>query len=79
MHTAPLPELSADYGLTFFLDTYREYRRVGHMGGIATHTAQFELLPDAGLAVIMLVNRGDDFSDHATALTAAAFDLLLGH
>lgn len=77
MHTAQPPTLATAYGLTFMLDTYREHRRISHLGGIATHTSQFDLLPDHGLAVIILVNRGDDFAEHATAITSAALDRLL--
>ena len=80
MH-APQAACSVDpfthYGLAFFLGDYQGHRVVAHPGGIATHTSQFVLLPDDGLAAILLCNRGDDFGQHGGELIAAMLGALL--
>lgn len=68
---------SASYGLTFFLTTILGRRCVGHPGGIGTIASQFALLPDDGLAAILLINRSQDFESHASALLDALFSALL--
>jgi hypothetical protein len=45
------------YGLTFFVGTYKGLRRVAHGGAISTFGANFDLLPEAGTAAILLYNR----------------------
>jgi CubicO group peptidase (beta-lactamase class C family)/Ser/Thr protein kinase RdoA (MazF antagonist) len=45
------------YGLTFFVSDWRGHRCVGHSGGITTFRTRFDLLPDAGIAVMMAYNR----------------------
>ena len=65
------------YGLTFFLTAILGRRGVGHPGGIGTIGSQFLLLPDDGLAVILLFNRSDDFAPHVAALVDATLGALL--
>jgi CubicO group peptidase (beta-lactamase class C family) len=56
-HLFTRKELS--YGLTFSLDLYQGQRIVGHDGAISSFGSQLALLPDAGIAVILLYNRTD--------------------
>jgi len=64
------------YGLSFFTSTYKGLRRVAHSGAISTFGASFDLLPEAGTAVILLCNRRSaDLA--AGALVNEIFDLLL--
>ncbi len=76
---APAGGPPSTYGLTFFLGEHGGHRTVGHPGGIGTFGSQFELLPDAGVAAILLYNRGEDFGAHATAIVADALGALLAH
>ena len=48
------------YGLTLGSGTYKGVRRVGHGGGISTFVSTFDMVPEAGVAVIAMANRGDE-------------------
>jgi CubicO group peptidase (beta-lactamase class C family) len=65
------------YGLGFFHGSFRGRRVVGHPGGIGTIASRFLLLPDDGLAAILLFNRADGFESHAAALVDAMLGALL--
>ena len=45
------------YGITFFTEQYKRARLVWHDGGISTYVCKFVLVPESGIAVIMLFNR----------------------
>jgi CubicO group peptidase (beta-lactamase class C family) len=65
------------YGLLLFVDEYKGLRRVSHAGGISTFAALFEVIPDTGSAVILLMNRVGPGFDVA-GLVNGIFDELLG-
>ena len=44
------------YGLTFRLQPYKGVLRVGHAGNISTFTSTFEMVPDGGMAIILVSN-----------------------
>jgi hypothetical protein len=46
------------YGLGFFIENYRETRRVGHGGNVEGYSALLETLPEYGLVVVVLANSG---------------------
>lgn len=48
------------YGLTWFSGLYKGVRRVGHGGGISTFKTALDMVPEAGVAVIAMANRGDE-------------------
>jgi CubicO group peptidase (beta-lactamase class C family) len=56
-HTHLFTRKDLSYGLTFSLDTYHGQRQIGHDGAISSFGSQLTLLPDAGLAAILLYNR----------------------
>jgi CubicO group peptidase (beta-lactamase class C family) len=64
------------YGLTFFIGTHKGLLRVAHGGAINTFGANFDFLPNAGAAVILLYNRRSA-TLAAGALVDEIFDLLL--
>jgi CubicO group peptidase (beta-lactamase class C family) len=45
------------YGITFFTEQYKGVRLVWHDGGISTYVCKFVLVPESGIAIIMLFNR----------------------
>lgn len=45
------------YGLPFAIGLYKDHRRMYHEGKIQNYHATFEMLPDSGLAAIVLMNR----------------------
>lgn len=51
---------SSGYGLTLSSMTYKGVRRVGHGGGISTFVTTFDMVPEAGVAVISMANRLDE-------------------
>ena len=46
------------YGLTLASHSYKGIHTVGHDGGITAFVCKFFLVPESGVAVIMLMNRG---------------------
>ncbi len=67
---------TSGHGLTFFVGPHKGLWRVAHGGAINSFGANFDLLPKAGAAVILLYNRrsADLVAD---ALVDEIFDLLL--
>ncbi|HEX5504460.1 MAG TPA: serine hydrolase domain-containing protein [Thermomicrobiales bacterium] len=65
------------YGLTFFLDDFRGRRKVGHPGSVAPYASLLALLPDEGLGVVLLCNRGDDFEAEREVIADAILADLL--
>lgn len=49
------------YGLTFFVETYKGLRRVGHDGAIDRFGSKLVVLPDKGVGVVLLCNRASEF------------------
>jgi len=48
----------SSYGLGWFINTYRGHRRVGHGGNIDGFSALVTLLPDDGIGIVVLTNKG---------------------
>ena len=68
--TPAIPEVTpADYGLGWFVDTYRGHRRVHHGGNIDGFSAMVSMLPRDGVGFAVLVNK------NGSALT----ELLIRH
>jgi CubicO group peptidase (beta-lactamase class C family) len=85
MHAAYMPtgELStrpdispADYGLGWFIDSYRGHQRVEHGGNIDGFSALVCLFPQDGLGFVVLTNKGGTPFPGLVAQTAA--DRILG-
>jgi len=56
--TPAIPEVTpADYGLGWFVDTYRGHRRVHHGGNIDGFSALVSMLPEDGVGFVALVNK----------------------
>jgi len=66
-----------NYGLNLFLDTYKGVRRVGHDGVYFASRSKFVVAPDAGVGVVILHNRGEEWRAAREALLDALFDELL--
>jgi CubicO group peptidase (beta-lactamase class C family) len=74
--TPDIPEVTpADYGLGWFVDTYRGHRRVHHGGNIDGFSAMVSMLPGDGLGFVVLVNKNG--SALTELLIRHASDLLL--
>jgi CubicO group peptidase (beta-lactamase class C family) len=58
-HTHLFTRKDLSYGLTFSLDSYHGQLQVGHDGAISSFGSQLTLLPEVGVAVILLYNRTD--------------------
>jgi hypothetical protein len=73
-----LPD-GAARGLSFRLDTYKGIRRVGHAGRGGAFSSRLRIVPDAGLAVILLAQGPDSLAmDQAlTSMEQSLFDGLL--
>jgi len=67
----------AAYGLGFFLDTYKGLRRVSHSGDISTFGSQLAMIPSAGVAVVLLVNRAAGFWTRLDEIVDSLLDRLL--
>jgi len=67
----------AAYGLGFFLDTYKGLRRVSHGGDISTFGSQLAMIPSAGVAVVLLVNRAAGFWTKMDEIVDGLLDRLL--
>jgi CubicO group peptidase (beta-lactamase class C family) len=67
----------AAYGLGFFLDTYKGLRRVSHSGDISTFGSQLAMIPSAGVAVVLLVNRAAGFWASMDEIVGGLLDRLL--
>lgn len=69
-------ESETSYGMGFFISQYRGHKRVEHGGNLDGFSAEFAMLPDDGIGVIVLSNL------NGTALTYTiawnVFDRLLG-
>ncbi len=65
----------ADYGLGWFVDTYRGHRRVRHGGNIDGFSALVCMLPDDGVGIVALTNKSG--SPLPELLIRHAMDLLL--
>jgi CubicO group peptidase (beta-lactamase class C family) len=56
--TPAIPEVTpADYGLGWFVDSYRGHRRVHHGGNIDGFSALVSMLPEDGVGFVALVNK----------------------
>ncbi len=74
--TPTIPEVTpADYGLGWFVDTYRGHRRVHHGGNIDGFSALVSMLPQDGVGVVVLVNKNG--SALTELLVRHAYDLIL--
>lgn len=67
----------AAYGLGFFLDTYKGLRRVWHSGDISTFGSKLAMIPSAGVAAVLLVNRTHGFWDRMDEIVDGLLDRLL--
>ena len=67
----------AAYGLGFFLDTYKGLRRVWHSGDISTFGSKLAMIPSAGVAVVLLVNRTAGFWNKMDEIVDTLLDRLL--
>ncbi len=75
--TPAIPEVTpADYGLGWFVDTYRGYRRVHHGGNIDGFSALVSMLPQDGVGFVVLVNKNG--AALPGLLIRHATDLILG-
>jgi CubicO group peptidase (beta-lactamase class C family) len=64
------------FGLGFFVERYKGVRRVGGTGAVGSSSCVFELIPDQGVAVILLQNRMD--AGFRRAVVDKVFDEVLG-
>lgn len=64
------------YGLTFFVESYKGVNLVQHWGGVDSFSSRFVLVPEAGVAVIVLHNRMASAFD-ADGIVAGILDQLL--
>ncbi len=56
--TSTRPEISpADYGMGWFVDNYRGFRRVHHGGNIDGFSAMVSMLPQHGIGFVVLANK----------------------
>ena len=75
--TPSSPEITpADYGLGWFVDTYRGHQRVHHGGNIDGFSAMVWLLPDDNLGLVALANKSGTGLPELIIRKAA--DLILG-
>ncbi len=74
--TPAIPEVSpADYGLGWFVDSYRGHPRVHHGGNIDGFSALVSMLPQDGVGFVALVNK--DGTPLPELLVRQATDLIL--
>lgn len=73
---APYNTHFSGYGLGFFLNDIKGYKQISHTGGLEGNVTQFTLIPEMGLAIIVLTNQqmGGAFS----AITNTIKDSYLG-
>jgi len=75
--TPAIPEVTpADYGMGWFIDTYRGHKRVHHGGNIDGFSAVVSMLPQEGLGFVVLANKNG--ASLPELLIRHAADLLLG-
>jgi CubicO group peptidase (beta-lactamase class C family) len=75
--TSTRPDISpADYGLGWFIDTYRGHQRVQHGGNIDGFSALVSLYPNDGLGFVVLTNKNGTPFPGLVVQTAA--DRILG-
>jgi CubicO group peptidase (beta-lactamase class C family) len=75
--TSTRPDISpADYGLAWFIDTYRGHQRVQHGGNIDGFSALVSLFPQDGLGFVVLTNKNGTPFPELVLQTAA--DRILG-
>ena len=75
--TPSIPEITpADYGLGWFIDTYRGHQRVHHGGNIDGFSAMVWLMPQDGLGFVALANKSSTALPELIIRHAA--DLILG-
>jgi CubicO group peptidase (beta-lactamase class C family) len=77
MHTPQSPSYTVSgsgYGLTFMIYSYKGLHLVGHDGDSNTFLCRFVMVPDAQIAIIMMVNR---FELDLKELTKKILDQLL--
>ncbi len=67
----------AAYGLGFFLDAYKGLRRVWHSGDISTFGSKLAMIPSAGVAAVLLVNRTHGFWGKMDEIIDGLLDRLL--
>lgn len=80
MHTLQTDQMTLDgrgYGLGVRIRRYKGLRLVGHNGAIAKYAALWWLVPEAGIGVAMLINRGPGVWGGADRLLTAILDDLL--
>ena len=73
-HADPYAIDRSTYGLAFFLRPYKGIVAVGHSGAISTYSTRFEMVTDAGVAVILVSNR---LTFDSTAVVKRIIDQLL--
>jgi len=75
--TPAIPEVTpADYGLGWFVDSYRGHRRVHHGGNIDGFSAMVSMLPQDGVGFVVLTNKnGNPLPE---LLIRQATDLIFG-
>lgn len=66
---------SPDYGLGWFVDTYRGERRVHHGGNIDGFSAQVSFLPGKNIGIVAIANK--NATQLPELLSRTAYDLLL--
>jgi hypothetical protein len=66
------------YGLGLAIDTYKGLRRVSHDGSISTFGSCLAMIPSAGVAVAIMLNRGPGFWDQMAKIVDDLLDQLLG-
>ncbi len=75
--TPAIPEVTpADYGLGWFIDSYRGHRRVHHGGNIDGFSAMVSMLPQDGVGFVVLTNKNGN--PLPGLLVRHATDLILG-
>jgi len=75
--TPAIPEITpADYGLGWFIDTYRGHQRVHHGGNIDGFSAMVWLMPQDGLGLVSIANKNGAALPELLCRQAA--DLILG-
>jgi CubicO group peptidase (beta-lactamase class C family) len=65
------------YGLALHVDGYKGLRRVSHEGSISTFGTILAMVPDAGVAVVVLFNRAPGFWTRARTIVDQILDGLL--
>lgn len=73
------PQFTGDrtgYGLAFVIGSFRGYRTIGHNGAVYGHSTSFVVLPEAGIAAVVLGNE-DIANARISRISEAALSLML--